>query len=87
MMAKPNTDLKEAHSHCSRHKAQVRSSHVCGCFYCLNTFPPSDIKDWIDGGETALCPSCGIDSVIGLKSGYPITDPEFLRRMYDRWFA
>jgi len=86
MMAKQGTDLKKAHSHSSRHKAEVQSGS-CGCFYCLKTFPPSDIKEWIDKGETALCPNCGIDAVIGSKSGYPITNPRFLRRMYDKWFA
>lgn len=84
-MAKSKVD--KAHPHCSKHKAEVQSSRVCGCFYCLKTFPPSDIKEWIDRGETALCPKCGIDSVIGSGSGFPITDPKFLRRMHDRWFS
>lgn len=87
MMAKPGTDLKKAHSHSSRHRAEVRSGRVCGCFYCLKTFPPDAIKEWIDRGETALCPNCGIDSVIGSGSGCPVTDPKFLRRMHNRWFS
>jgi hypothetical protein len=31
-------------------------------------------------GQTALCPRCGIDAVIGSASGYPITQ-DFLQRM------
>ncbi len=81
------TDTKQAHTHSSRHKAEVQASNVCGCFYCLKTFPPSDIREWIDKGQTALCPHCVIDSVLGSKSGYPVTDQGFLRRMYDRWFS
>jgi acetone carboxylase gamma subunit len=37
-------------------------------------------------GTTALCPYCGIDSVIGDKSGFPITK-EFLEKMYQHWFG
>ena len=36
-------------------------------------------------GQSALCPRCGIDSVIGADSGYPIT-VEFLTRMKEHWF-
>ena len=36
--------------------------------------------------QSAMCPKCGIDSVIGSRSGYPIT-PEFLERMERRWFS
>lgn len=35
---------------------------------------------------TALCPRCGIDSVIGSPSGYPVT-PEFLGRTREHWFG
>ncbi|MFL0243297.1 hypothetical protein [Mycobacterium sp. SMC-17] len=52
-----------------------------------------DIDNWIDPaddpdqlGQTALCPGCGIDSVIGDQSGYPITS-EFLNAMRLRWFS
>ena len=40
-----------------------------------------------DGEEvTAICPHCGVDSVIGEKSGFPITQ-EFLKAMHKRWFG
>jgi hypothetical protein len=51
-----------------------------------STFPPSDIREWIDGGETAICPNCGIDAVLGSKSGCPVGDGKFLRSMHDFWF-
>lgn len=64
-------------------------SERCGCFYCGVIFEPSEIKNWVDEwegvGQTALCPHCGIDSVIGAESGYPITE-EFLTRMHAHWF-
>ena len=58
----------------------------CGCFYCLKIFVPKEISNWIeDAGGTAICPYCGIDSVIGEHSGYPITR-EFLEQMRQYWF-
>ncbi len=62
----------------------------CGCFYCLKIFSPSRIKEWCperdDEKVTAICPYCGVDSVIGASSGFPMTK-EFLKAMYNRWFG
>ena len=83
-------DYKEAHKHCIRHRDEILGSKVCGCFYCLETFPPSEIHEWTDFsgdgiGQTAICPKCGIDAVIGDKSGYPVTWA-FLEKMQAYWF-
>ena len=78
-----------AHKHCSDHREEVIRSETCGCFYCLSIFQPNEIKEWIDRGEgigqTAMCPKCGIDSVIGSSSSFPITK-EFLEKMHSYWF-
>jgi hypothetical protein len=36
----------------------------CGCFCCLQTFAAEEVIDWIDDGETPLCPFCGVDAVL-----------------------
>ena len=79
-------DTQEAHSHSAFHASEVKRSDRCGCFYCFRTFARDKIKDWIDGGETARCPFCGVDSVIGSASGVPLTQ-EFLREMHEKWFS
>ena len=82
-------DILEAHQHSINHKAEIEKSKLCGCFFCLHTFQPKEIIEWIVSGnndEFAMCPKCGIDSVIGDASGYPITD-EFLREMNKHWFG
>jgi hypothetical protein len=66
------------------------ASSICGCFYCTAQYPPEKIVDWIDEdlagqGQTALCPECGIDSVIGDKSGFDVS-LEFLIEMRAYWF-
>lgn len=78
-----------AHRHSIRHRQEILASERCGCFFCLATFSPGEIDEWIDDhdgvGQTVLCPKCGIDSVIGSAAGYPIT-PEFLSQMRRHWF-
>jgi hypothetical protein len=55
-------------------------------FLLLKDFKPNEIEDWIeDNSGTAICPYCGINSVIGESSGYPITQ-ELLKKMRDYWF-
>lgn len=34
-----------------------------GCYYCLETFNESEIEDYVDNGNTALCPYCMVDAV------------------------
>lgn len=83
-------DLHRAHKHSSLHRAEVLASELCGCFYCLATYPSSEIEEWTDEdrvgiGQTALCPRCDIDSVIGSASGFGITG-EFLSAMKRFYF-
>lgn len=78
--------LKLAHDYCINHKTELKKDKICGCFYCFKIFNPNEIEEWIDDSKgTALCPYCGIDSVIGESSGFPITE-DFLKEMHDRWF-
>ena len=82
-------DIIKAHRFSSRHRRSISFSKKCGCFYCFKIFTPREIKDWIDEdekgkGQTAICPYCGIDSVIGdydVKLNMPL-----LRKMKKRWF-
>jgi hypothetical protein len=78
-------DHIRAHKNCSRHRNEIESSQRCACFYCLQSFPPSEIVDWTDDDATAMCPRCGIDSVIGSASGFSLS-PGFLQRMHNHWF-
>ncbi len=95
LISKMKSDPVAAHCHSSAHRVELSQSEICGCFYCLAIFAPSEIQEWIDDapadkdvaltGVTAVCPRCGIDSVVGSASGYPITH-EFLSDMHRHWF-
>lgn len=87
-MGFPRITLDAAHRHSANHRAELEHSDVCCCFYCEKTFSVSYVAEWVeDERGTALCPYCGIDSVLGSASGFPVADASFIRAMHDRWFG
>lgn len=87
-MAYSKENLKKAHALSYANRSRLAHAGKCGCFYCLKVFTPDQIIDWsLDTpDETAICPYCGIDSVIGDNEGYRLTD-DFLKAMYTEWFG
>ena len=79
------TDIQEAHKHSMRNRRELAKSETCGCFYCERVFSPAEITEWIDDGETAMCPHCGIDSVLPSASGFKLSK-DLLQRMNAYWF-
>ncbi|HEX7901918.1 MAG TPA: hypothetical protein VF950_29435 [Planctomycetota bacterium] len=82
--------FREAHRHSLDNRDEIEKSDRCACFYCLAVFKPGDIQEWIWEGKdgvarTALCPKCGIDTVIGSASGIDL-DPKFIEKMRDVYF-
>jgi hypothetical protein len=72
-----------------KNRKDIEKSKQCRCYYCLKQFSPSQINQWWDEdekgiGQTAVCPFCWIDSVIGDNST-EITE-EFLLGMRGYWF-
>lgn len=77
-------ELKRIHKLCDNHRTAIEKSNLCGCFYCRRTFKPSEIYEWIDSEDTALCPKCGIDSVLVLDD--TIDNTAMLVDMSMYWF-
>ena len=78
----------DAHVGCSENEDIIKNSTTCGCFYCKSIFRAEEVTDWTDDfldKLTALCPVCGIDSVIGDASGFAITK-DLLEKMEKYWF-
>lgn len=83
--------IKRAHNASIHNRKQIQNSDLCGCFYCEKIFNPVVIKDWADEEsprlrQTAKCPYCRIDTVIGNNSGFEITKT-FLADMNKHWFS
>ncbi len=86
-----------AHRHTTNNRAELEASRLCGCCSCVEVFPAEDVVAWTGldmnsfdnpdaaSGETALCPRCGSEALIGDKSGFPL-NPDFLTRMNQAWF-
>ena len=83
---RPDHRLEQAHKYCGWHREEILASDECGCFYCMELFRPDEINEWVDDGQTAMCPRCGIDSVLGSRSGFPLDRP-FLEEMNRYWFG
>jgi hypothetical protein len=81
--------LETAYRHSIYNREEVLQSNFCSCFYCSRTFKSKEVVEWIDESSkiaTAQCPFCGIDSVIGDKSGYPVTNKIFLEGLHSIYF-
>ena len=57
--------FQAAHAAGIFNRALVEASQLCGCTFCLATFPASEVTSWCDPrpmpDRTALCPRCEID--------------------------
>jgi hypothetical protein len=70
----------------SLHRAELETAVRCACYFCFKQFAFSTIKTWVDGNQTALCPHCGLDAVLGAGSDGR-TDDKFLRKLHQHYFA
>jgi hypothetical protein len=86
-------DFQSIHALCGWHDQIILRGTICGCFYCISLFMPSDIEEWIEEpsdcprglGKTALCPNCGIDAVLPDTIELSLT-PELLKAMHEKYF-
>ena len=93
MVVKMSDDLLlKAHHYSSGNMPLLEKAELCGCFYCLKIFSPQEITEYlqddnitIDKDGTALCPYCGVDSVIPQNDDYPLSE-KFLKQMHKKWF-
>lgn len=82
-----NFVTREEHSKSFKNFDAIQQSKKCGCYNCKKIFDATEIDEWVtekDGQKTALCPYCGIDSVIQ-DANVQIT-PELLDKMQEEWF-
>lgn len=72
------------HTHTRGNRAELEESEVCGCLACQRIYSPTEVVSF-SRGDSAVCPHCGIDAVVGSASGIPIT-AAVLARAHARWF-
>jgi len=90
-------ELLAAYRHTTNNWAQIEASTQCGCCHCVELFKPHEIVGWTGltmenmndaealSQQTAMCPRCGSEAVLGDGSGFAI-NANFLARMNEAWF-
>ena len=76
----------------SFHNEQIiKHSLFCVCFHCKRLFYGREVTEWCDSdsidNRTALCPYCGVDSVIGDKDGDIYIEPAMTELMNIQFFG
>ncbi len=79
-------NIKEASKYSIYNMSGLMQGEMAGCYYCLSVFKVSKIKETTDNGKTALCPECGIDSVLSDRSPY-VLNKKNLQILYKYWFT
>jgi hypothetical protein len=70
----------------SMHSERRLARDVAVCFYCFAEFSPDTISEWCDGDndhQTAICPQCGVDAVVGFDG--PV-DAAWVKAAHKRGF-
>lgn len=80
-------DYSAIHRYCTNNREALSKVKKCGCFYCCTIFNPAEIEEWVEQDNSAVCPHCGVDSVIPESDTgeYELTE-DLLKEMYKVWF-
>ena len=80
-------ELLKLHELSMANMSEFEENKKCGCFSCCRIFDSDEIEMCLEDedGDTAVCPYCSVDSVIGEGNGVEITE-ELLKQMHDFWF-
>lgn len=62
-----------------KNKSLIDLSNKIGCFHCLKMVDKDQIKDFTDNGQTAICPLCSVDSLVGDACGVAINNETLLQ--------
>lgn len=86
---KPKLESERLHDLCSSNRRKLAKSGLAVCFYCFKEFPPKAIKEWClskqnGPADCALCPHCGIDSVLPSRNIDPVQS--MLKLLHEQWF-
>jgi len=81
------TNLERLQEFSYLNRASIEKSIQCGCYFCLRVFNATEIVDWVDEGQTAVCNSCDIDAIIGDYDDVSASDVYVLAELHERYFC
>jgi Zn finger protein HypA/HybF involved in hydrogenase expression len=79
------SQMERLHAYASHNKELIEKSDKCYCFHCKSVFESGEIERYLNEETTAICPKCGIDSVIPDGMDEKI-DETIISEMHDYWF-
>lgn len=77
-------ELELAIDFATSNKKNLMNSNKAGCYYCRKIYPAAEVKEFLETEDTALCPKCGIDSV--LPDSVCDLSIETLKELHQFWF-
>lgn len=84
--ASSKEDLLRAHTYTLDNYPMLFAQQACVCIYCKERFASHAIRDYSYSEKgTALCPKCGIDSIVGEYAGFELSDA-FIEKMHEYFF-
>lgn len=63
-------------------KNRDKLSDEFSCYFCFRNGKVSDIEEWCDNEQTALCPYCSVDAVLPIK-----LSENQLMECHKKWFT
>lgn len=81
--------LSIIHKNSLGNRKLLNKDEKCGCFHCGRIFNTSEIYEWIreyNNEETAICPHCGVDSIISDSHGEKLSK-KLLAEMHRKYFC
>lgn len=77
--------VKRLHAYSSNNKDLIEKSEYCYCFFCKKKIESNQIVRYLENEDTALCPYCGVDSIIP-DCVDVVIDDKTIDNMYNYWF-
>lgn len=77
--------LENLHTYSTNNRRFVAISDKCYCFYCRACVDHSEIVDYLKDEQTAVCPKCGIDSIIPDRIDETV-DESIIAKLHAYWF-
>jgi hypothetical protein len=71
--------------HTHHNRAEIQRGDLCGCISCEQMFARTEIRDWVGGGSTAVCPRCAATAVVGAGAGFQLSR-QLLNRAHQMLF-
>ena len=68
-----------------KNKILIEKSKYACCYFCRERFSVSEIHEWIDNNQTALCPRCDMDTVLGDEGG-DLPVPSVIKSLQEKFF-